>query len=240
MPSLFQCTYISEKPPDPDVSAFETDADLTNFLDSLLTDSNIDLTLDEHNKPSDSIFKGLGSEATPIAATPTAAGNNSAPGVIAASSTIASEYLSYTHNTPSLSQVVDPYPCTAVWGNSTATPHSPVTCIRDYVMLWSNVDALCWLDVLLCMLCYNHSIRQLSPSLPYSCVVKKLLLAFDESQALIAPLQKGESNILHSLLEFDRNQPAVKIGESLELCARCSKYIESRLLSRSWGVYTSV
>jgi len=107
-------------------------------------------------------------------------------------------------------------------------------------MLWSNVDALCWLDVLLCMLCYNHSIRQLSPSLPYSCVVKKLLLAFDESQALIAPLQKGKSNILHSLLEFDRNQPAVKIGESLELCACCSKYIESRWLSRSWGVYKSV
>lgn len=80
-----------------------------------------------------------------------------------------------------------------------------------YVMLWSNIDALCWLDVLLCMLCNNNSLRKVSHLLPYSSVIKKLLLAYDESQQLIEPFQSGDSNIFKSVIEQDK--PAVKRGE---------------------------
>ncbi|XP_067945117.1 SUMO-specific isopeptidase USPL1-like [Watersipora subatra] len=72
-----------------------------------------------------------------------------------------------------------------------------------YVMLWCNIDALCWLDVLLANLCYNQSLRSILDSLSYSSLIKKLLVAYDEAQALIAPLQDGNKSLLHTVIESD-------------------------------------
>lgn len=82
-----------------------------------------------------------------------------------------------------------------------------------YLMLWGNIDALCWLDVLLCYICHNPSIRSMASSLPYSSALKKLLLIFDEAQAMIEPLQRGQNKLLYSVMELGRG--AVKRGELL-------------------------
>lgn len=107
-------------------------------------------------------------------------------------------------------------------GNTLSTPSLlPMTtsvvsaeCINSaapFIMLWANIDALCWLDVLLCMLCHNSWVRALAGSLPYSSIVKKLLLAYKESQSLIEPLQNGDSMLLQRVMNDER--PAVKLGE---------------------------
>lgn len=80
-----------------------------------------------------------------------------------------------------------------------------------YVMLWGNIDALCWLDVLLCYVCHNMSIRNIAANLPYSSVLKKLLLTFDEAQAMIEPLQQGQNKLLCSVMGMERG--LVKRGE---------------------------
>ena len=92
---------------------------------------------------------------------------------------------------------------------------------QPYVMLWSNIDALCWLDVLLALLCHNKSVRTVLEGLPYSSVIKKLLLAYDESQALIAPLQAEGKSLLHSVLTDDKL--SVKRGEDtyMKCCTFC-------------------
>lgn len=92
-----------------------------------------------------------------------------------------------------------------------------------YIMLWSNIDALCWLDVLLCHLCYSGSVRRHIGSISYSSVLKKLITAFEEAQALIAPLQKNMDSFLHSVMELEN--VAVKRGESTyPLCSFPGKY----------------
>lgn len=101
--------------------------------------------------------------------------------------------------------------------------HSKDRCKYPYTMLWANIDALCWLDVLLCVLCHNTSIRETSTHLPYTSVLKKLLVAFDEAQALIAPLQNGGNRLLHTVM--DQEKLSVKRGE-------CT--VTSRLL-RCWS-----
>ena len=80
-------------------------------------------------------------------------------------------------------------------------------------MLWANTDALCWLDVLLGFLCFNTSVRSVSQKLPYSSVIKKLLVAYDEAQALIEPLQKGDNHILHSVMAQEKLPRTIKLGK---------------------------
>lgn len=79
------------------------------------------------------------------------------------------------------------------------------------VMLWTNIDALCWLDVLLCTLCHSKSMKTAIQKLSYSSVIKKLILTFDEAQDMIRPLQQGENKLLHSVL--DLNDSRVKKGQ---------------------------
>lgn len=85
--------------------------------------------------------------------------------------------------------------------------------LDPYRMLWANTDALCWLDVLLGFLCFNTSVRTAAKSLSYSSMVKKLLVAYDEAQALLEPLQKGDNHILHSVMAQEKLPRTIKLGK---------------------------
>lgn len=90
-------------------------------------------------------------------------------------------------------------------------PHTTYDPNTICIMLWANIDALCWLDVLLCALCHSQCIRRAIQSLPFCSVIKKLVLTFDEAQDMIRPLQQGENKLLHSVL--DLNDSRVKRGQ---------------------------
>lgn len=89
-------------------------------------------------------------------------------------------------------------------------PHTSYDPNTICVMLWNNIDALCWLDVLLCALCHSNSMKTAVEELSYSSVIKKLILTFNEAQDMIGPLQQGHNKLLHSVL--DLNDSRVKKG----------------------------